>query len=291
MSPDRKRSFLLWLLLVILVACIVGFVFLAAAYLSQGKNQPTEKPPETTSQSERPPENWAGTYYYAGMPRTTAAFPDRITVLTNQGYVVGYCETRKDPAWVCYRLCRVGNLQAPPRPQGFTVDVRTQARINQHDYSGSGYDRGHMAPNYAIAVCDGAQAQLETFMMSNIVPQKPNLNRRVWERLEQVEVKDYAQRFTRVWVIDGPVFDANPPTLRSGVAVPKACYKIIVEEEHGRPKMLAFVMPQNVMGTESPSEFLTSVEEIQRETGLDFFTELPAEMQSKMEHERVAGMW
>jgi endonuclease G len=225
------------------------------------------------------------------MPRTTASFPDQITVLTNIGYVVGYSESRKNPSWVCYRLSQVGSLQAPPRPQTFSVDTRTGARVSPADYTGSGYDRGHMAPNYAIAVCYGSAAQLETFRMSNIIPQKPNLNRRVWERLEQEEVKTYAQRFKAVWVIDGPIFDATPPRLSSGVAVPKSCYKIIIQEESGQPRLLAFVMPQDVSGGEQASQFLTSVRAIEVETGLDFLNELPQELQDRVETEQAAQMW
>jgi endonuclease G len=148
-----------------------------------------------------------------------------------------------------------------------------------------------MAPNYAIAICYGSDAQLETFRMSNILPQKPNLNRRVWERLEREEVKTYAQRFKTVWVIDGPIFDATPSRLRSGVAVPRACYKIIIQEEHGQPRMLAFVMPQDATGSEKLGFFLTSVRKIEDETGLDFLNELPREMQDRVETVQAPQMW
>ena len=76
-----------------------------------------------------------------------------------------------------------------------------------------------------------------------------------------------------------------------GVAVPTACYKIIVEEQKGSPKILAFIMPQTVNGTESPGDFLTTVTEIERETGLNFFSELPARVQNRLESERAERMW
>ncbi len=292
MSKDKRPSILLWLLLIVLVVCITGIAILS----SQRVVQPPARSVSVEIVGTAPdapvkPEKWFDTYYYAGMPRTTAASPDQITVLTNTGYVVGYSESKKDPVWVCYRLSQVGSLQALPRPQQFSVDTRTRARISQADYTGSGYDRGHMAPNYAIAICYGSAAQLETFRMSNIIPQKPNLNRRVWERLEQEEVKTYAQRFKAVWVIDGPVFDATPPRLRSGVAVPKACFKIIIQEEYGQPRLLAFVMPQDATGSEQLGLFLTSVRAIEQETGLDFLNEMPRELQDKVESERAPQLW
>jgi len=92
-------------------------------------------------------------------------------------------------------------------------------------------------------------------------------------------------------VIDGPVFGQEAKRLACGVAVPTACFKIIVEAERGQPKTLAFIMPQTVEGTESPGEFLTNVGEIEKETGLDFFSELPKDAQSRMEAETAKGMW
>ncbi len=56
------------------------------------------------------------------------------------------------------------------------MDTLTIAKVTHNDYTHSGYDRGHMAPNYAIATRYGQEAQKETFLMSNIVPQLGNLN-------------------------------------------------------------------------------------------------------------------
>ena len=211
-------------------------------------------------------------------------------VLTNIGYVVGYDEQRKDPAWVCYRLFAGTNLALPRTNLKFKVDTRTQAKVKPTDYRGSGYDRGHMAPNAAIAVCYGTNAQLETFKMSNIIPQKTNLNQRVWERLESNE-RDYARQFTQVWVIAGPIFGAQPETLPSGVQVPEKCFKMIVLETNDQPKVLAFIIPQDVAGTEQPAQFLTNAAAIEEKTGLDFFSELPKVMQEQLEAEVAKGMW
>ena len=289
-EPTRRNKIALWVLSILLLFLLAAIVYVVTDWLSAQTEHPgTKQQPAVTEQSH--PASFAGPYCYAGTPKPLPTFQDTINILTNTGYLVGYCEARKDPVWVCYRLFTVSSFRAPPRPQGFTVDMRTRAKVSQHDYVGSGYDRGHMAPNYAIAVCYGGQAQLETFLMSNIIPQRPRLNRQVWERLEQEEIRDYAQRFKQVWVIDGPVFGQEAKRLACGVAVPTACFKIIVEAERGQPKTLAFIMPQTVEGTESPGEFLTNVGEIEKETGLDFFSELPKDAQSRMEAETPARMW
>lgn len=248
--------------------------------------EPAKRPQEVAEQPFTPS---AATYAYAGSPRPQEV-TDSILVLTNTGYLVGFSEAKRDPRWVCYRLFRVNSLQAPPRPSGFLTDARTRSRVNQTDYTGSGYDRGHMAPNYAIALCYGVQAQRETFLMSNIIPQDPDLNRRVWEHLEETEIKDYAQRYGQVWVVTGPVFK-GAETLRSGVAVPTACFKILVRESNGQPSTLAFVIPQTVTGNEQPAMFLTSVDEIEKETGLDFFSDLPDDVENRMEGVTASRVW
>jgi endonuclease G, mitochondrial len=81
------------------------------------------------------------------------------------------------------------------------------------------------------------------------------------------------------------------PRLSSGVAVPKACFKIIIQEERGQPRVLAFMMPQDVTGSEQLGLFLTTVREIEQETGLDFLNELPREIQDRVESERAPQMW
>ena len=99
-----------------------------------------------------------------------------------------------------------GHKRPPKRPEGFFTDPRTAARVESADYSESGYDRGHMAPNYAIGTRYGAAAQEETFKMSNVCPQRHRLNAGLWKDLETKIADNYTGRYGQVWVIDGPVF-------------------------------------------------------------------------------------
>jgi len=282
----RRQTIWMWVVffaLTVLIGCCCYLLLQTST-----KRQAT--PDSTASQPPPASDHWGDRYCYAGVPQPTPAFHDHITILTNTGYLVGYCEARRDPVWVCYRLFRPDSLQVPPRPKAFESDLRTTARVNSRDYTGSGYDRGHMAPNYAVAVCYGTNAQRETFLMSNIVPQRPTLNRQVWMRLEQTEIRDYAGRYGQVWVIVGPVFRSHNH-LKNDEDIPDACYKIICREEGGSLKMLAFIIPQTVKGTEFPQQFLTSIHEIETETGLNFFSTMPEDLQQRLESEKATGMW
>src|SRR5690606_812364 len=109
---------------------------------------------------------------YGGTPRPTAG-PDAalLRTLVNRAYIVGYNDARGNPAWAAYRVRDLAApASAPPRPDKFEIDRRTAARVSPDAYTGSGYDRGHLAPNFAIATRYGAAAQEETFLMSNITP-------------------------------------------------------------------------------------------------------------------------
>ena len=234
-----------------------------------------------------------GRIIFGGMPRARAA-GIQFTALRNKAYIVGYSEERRDPLWSAYRVIRVEGEVHEDRPKGnFLTDERTRARVTHNDFTGSGYDRGHMTPNFAIGTRYGPEAQLETFLLSNICPQAPALNQKVWEHLEKMEI-DYSNQLGEVWVVDGPVFgDLNGGTtskLRSGVSVPSAFYKIVVEAHAGTPRVFSVIMPQTVKGTESPRQFLTSVGEIEKETGLEFLWTLDAATQKGLK-EKVWAMW
>lgn len=226
---------------------------------------------------------------YAGAPQAQRL----LRILQNEGFVVGYDEVRRNPAWVAYRVFDTKDRTAGERPERFTVDERTRARVTPQEYTNTGFDRGHMAPNHAIALLYGEQAQEQTFLMSNIVPQAPDLNRRAWRDLEARILRSYARRFGEVWVVTGPIYAAGqaPDILGDGVAIPEACFKIVVDEhEHGL-RAQAFLIPQGVKGDEPLPQFLVSVRDIEARTGLNFFPDLPHEAQDSLETWVSPRLW
>lgn len=211
---------------------------------------------------------------YQGVPVTTASGPAYwLRNWRNPGFMLGYSEWRQNALWVTYKLTAKPQRHSGQRPKHFNIDNRSLMRVSSDDYRNSGFDRGHLAPNYAIASEYGRAAQLATFKMSNISPQKKNLNQKLWQRLEAVTADHFLARHRELWIITGPIFDDNITKLRSGVEIPDAFYKIIVKpgDETYPPEALSFVMPQKVRGNEPLSKFLSSIDAIEAATGLDFF--------------------
>lgn len=277
---------------IIALILLITAVGIAVYYYQQGK---TTRPTVITGPLKFPIEKAlveetarTNNIVYGGIPKYSGK--STLTVLQNKAYWVGYCDDRRNPLWVAYRLDPKRFSEKLKRPSGFKVDMRTLSRVNPKDFSKSGYDRGHMAPNSSIAQRYGLEAQLETFLMSNIVPQTPDLNRKVWQRLEKLE-DDYADNLETVWVITGPIFDEHIQTLAGNIEIPDAFYKMIFDEEKGNIRAKAMIIPQTVTGKEPLDSFFTSIDEIEKLTGLDFLWPLSDEVEDRLEAMTLKRLW
>lgn len=234
-------------------------------------------------------------YTWMGVPTWEAFRPTTMhRVLRNDGYLVGWSDVRVNPLWVSYQVAAVDDSSIGSRPN-FQTDWRTLWPVGTDSYAGSGYDRGHLAPNYAIAAVHGRSAQVDTFLMSNMTPQRPKLNRQLWQRLEEAVMDHFAPRFDRLQVITGPIFPENfmdNVFNRVGlVEVPAAFYKIIVVPHSEGPLALAFIMPQDVRGNEPLDDYLVTIDEIEARTGLNFFPDLTPAMEAVLEGELRTQGW
>jgi endonuclease G, mitochondrial len=229
--------------------------------------------------------------FYAGVP-IRAGYPNPITLLDNGAFVVGYDEIRRVPAWVAYRLFPNPGTFSFSRPSRFSIDERTRARISHDDYTNTGFSRGHMAPNFAIMTRYGREAQLATFTMSNIVPQRQALNGGPWENLESMIANDFAENLEEVWVITGPIFDDILELFaESSVEIPDQFYKIVVDEENGQPRSLAFIMNEDTRSPAKLEDFLVSIDAIETVAGFDFFPGLDDDAEEDLESDAADDLW
>ena len=214
-----------------------------------------------------------------GYPQSESA---SLRQLDNHGFVVGYDTTRQRPAWVGYRVSAIEGYRPMPRPS-FGADPRLAVSARTPGAFGHGYDRGHLAPNYAISQLYGAQAQRETFYYSNVVAQRPRVNQLVWQRLEEIEADDIAPRAETLWVFVGPVGGG-------GVQQPTAFYRIWAGRgADDRWQALAFRVEQSVQGDERLDGFIVSIDAIEAETGLNFLPALPKDVQAALEARPAAS--
>ncbi len=229
---------------------------------------------------------------YMGVPLTQNNWQNLNHTLRNEAYMLGYSERRKNPLWVIYKV--TNKIQRYGKRPSFYADWRSIANVTTSDYTRTGYNRGHLAPNYIIASRYGKRAQQETFLMTNISPQKPKFNQKIWQRLEEVSANHFSKLFTTFWVVTGPIFAKQPKTLKGqGIDIPTAFYKIfITPKTDTKPaKSLAFIMPQTAKSKDSLIKYVTTIDEIEKQTGIDFFWQLDDKIEEKLEQQQGYKDW
>ena len=235
------------------------------------------------------------TMSFMGVPQSKVIEINTFTrIFRNDAYMVGYSDIRANPLWVVYKLEASQNQQNHlKRLDHFSSDWRNFYRVTPNDYTNSGYDRGHMAPNHAIALLYGKKAQEETFLMSNITPQKPSLNQKKWQELEMLEVEEFMQKFKTVWVYTGPLFDKKSHYIKnSSIEIPDAFFKIYVGiEEDNTMRSLAFIMPQSVKTSDTLKKFIVTIREVEERSGFDFFHQLDDVRENTLETTIESERW
>jgi endonuclease G len=212
--------------------------------------------------------------------------------LNKEFFIVCHDAQQREPEWVTYHLTRADLAGGQSeRTENFRPDpeLPPNDRAELNDYRNSGYDRGHMAPAADFKRSDAAMSA--TFFLSNMTPQRPNLNRRIWAQLEE-RVRNLARSHGSIWIFTGPVFlDANGQptqprsTIGRRVAVPTHFYKVILcEHASGAREMYAYMLPNQLAPIARPlDDFAITVRAAETASGLNFFSALPDAEQQRLE--------
>lgn len=237
-------------------------------------------------------ESPAGEVFFAGAPkRIGLPAPSDVTIIDRGHFKIGWSNTLRHPLWCAYHVTRDFNYDIKKRPN-FTKDPSISTAPKPDAYTKSGYDRGHMAPNFAIASRYGEEAQRLTFRMSNIAPQTPNLNRGVWRNVEHRIAELWTARYGEIWVVVGCIPSRSKKEIPgTGIDIPTHFYQVIIAQEGMDVRALAMIFPQNVPWSAWAARNLISIKELEELTGLDFNPELPAFIQDPLESELPSRLW
>ncbi len=204
-------------------------------------------------------------------------------------YTLSYNENYEQANWVYYSLTDSMILNSgQERSNSFKMDKSViSISAKSSDYTNSGYDRGHLCPAGDMGF--SAIAMEESFLMSNISPQFPEFNRGIWKELEST-VRDWAKKERQLYVVTGPVFSDNKGTIgKEEVLVPGYYFKIIYDPAD-KPKMIAFVLP-NEKSDRPLTDFAVTVDDAEKLTGFDFFSQLADDVENKLEGEVQFAGW
>lgn len=202
-------------------------------------------------------------------------------VIHHEGYSLSYSESHEQAEWVAYELKKAHLAKTNFKRPYFEIDlaVKTGA-AHWRNYKKSGYDRGHLCPagdrRYSQFAHD------ETFLTSNISPQKHSFNSGIWNKLEQ-KVRYWASKYNGVFVATGGVLTGKMKTIgEEDVAVPNQFYKVLIDTNTGKTKMIAFLMSHQ--DSNRPLyEFVVPVDHIEALTGIDFFADLDDALENSLE--------
>lgn len=191
-------------------------------------------------------------------------------IIERKAYMSCYSYENKIPLFVAYKLTKESVTPSLKRPSRFYYDntIPSKYRSKLSHYKRSGFDKGHMMEN-ASADYD-KQAQLETFLLSNIVPQNSNLNRNAWAYLER-STRIAAKRYGTVYVITGAIPSKNNFLKKGHINIPAYMYKIINIPSQNKTTVILVPNDNSVAKDKIlTSKYKSSIEEIEKMTGIRF---------------------
>lgn len=220
-----------------------------------------------------------------GLPVGTPATND---LVVRDVYALSSNDATKFADWVAFRV-DAETIEAEEstsrqwRPDPWLDDAET---LEPGDYRGAydalGVDRGHQAP---LATLRGTGAWEETNYLSNITPQRSALNQGPWRLLEE-RVRDLIGAYEAAYVATGPLYERTMPSLPGadeGHRVPSGYWQVVLVEGEGGLRAAAFVMDQDTPRSAPVLDGLTTIDEVERRSGLDLFAALPDAAEAGLE--------
>jgi len=224
----------------------------------------------------------------------TSSFDYLPTSTTNQiikhnFYTLSYHEKYEQAEWVAYELKKEHLIGTNRKRPFFEPDKKVKTKsANYRNYKNSGFSKGHLCPAGDRKFSEDAYN--ETFLTSNISPQKLDFNGGVWNRLEQ-KTRFWASKERHLFVITGGVLNNDLSTIgKEKVAVPKYFYKILLDNSEPEVKAIAFLMPHNE-SKEPLFNFVVSIDSIEKLTQLDFFPALCDSIENQLEKNSNYKKW
>jgi endonuclease G, mitochondrial len=217
-------------------------------------------------------------HFVAGQPPqlVNAKLKSRTQELCYEAFAVLHSGQSRTPLYAAERLTRQSLEKARElsRKDSFQAEDRLpeRDRAELSDYSRSGYDRGHLAPNANMPT---RKAQSESFSLANMVPQVHENNAGVWAGLEAA-ARQLARDEGELYVISGPVFSGNEvKSIGRGVLVPTQLWKVIYSPKQQRAG--AYLIDND----KTQDYQVISIAELQKLAGINPLPALPAQARDK----------
>lgn len=215
----------------------------------------------------------------------------------------------KDKAqrWTCYQMHNGNSAENWKRndwtdtswkgdPFQEDTSIPKQYRTTLADYRNSGYDRGHICPSADRLYSKDVNEQ--TFYMSNMHPQLHAFNAGIWDNMEnQVRAWNVNEFRDTLFVCKGGTINASLKQVKthtkSGLIVPKYFFMAILCKKNGKYKAIAFwaTHTDTKSSDKKPYDYTLSIDELEKKTGIDFFCNLPDNIENEVEMTADRSSW
>lgn len=267
-----------------------GYILLivaAAAYMGYGMYRQRhsnaeaarENSPSTVAPASRIPAN--GPAHFDGLDRVRISGDNPSQEKDYTGFRLSFNKDTRTPNWVAWELLGCETSGDSPRNNNFWTDDDIYGCPVADDYRRSGYDRGHMCP--AADQKWSPDAMNDCFVFTNMCPQDHYLNSGAWNTLEN-KSRVWAKRDSAIVIVAGPIYDTSDTKTigPNEVRVPGAFFKVIVAPYVTKPRGIAFIYP-NMSSPGNMQNYVTTIDEVEKITGFDFFHTLPDNLENEIE--------
>jgi len=209
-------------------------------------------------------------------------------ILTGRYFTIGYSWYFRQPKWTLEIIRPDRDLfkdfEKIQRLDNFRADTRIPKRFRAGlgAYKDSGFDRGHLVASANQDLRDIQNS--ETFLLSNMSPQRPQFNRGIWRELE-MEIRELNARKSifETYVLTCPVFYFGEKVDRIGkgqknfgisVPIPHAFIKsVLTENKRGKHRLWTFEIPNKVQ-TDDLGKFLVKTYDAEQIVGGRFWNRI-----------------
>lgn len=210
-------------------------------------------------------------------------------ILERKGYSLSYNPTLLIPNWVAWRLTAEHVNGDCPRDNTYYEDEDVSCpKATNEDYKGSGWSKGHMCP--AGDNKWDSEAMRESNLLTNICPQHASLNSGLWNAIER-NCRKWAKKYGKLYIVCGPVLlNRDHETIgKNNVVVPEAFFKVILRLSP-EPTAIGFVVRNNE-GKKKKDQYINTVDDVERITGIDFFPFLEDNIENMVEASVNTDEW
>lgn len=211
-------------------------------------------------------------------------------LLVKEQYTSSYDRDRGIPNWTSWHLDS-DSLGSTRRQNDFRPDETLPDgwyQVTPGDYSGSGYDRGHMTPSgdRTSSITDNSA----TFLMTNMIPQASKNNQQTWANLENY-CRELVGEGNELYIVAGG--QGTKEYIADGrVAVPEYTWKVILVQPEGTDDLSRVTADTRVISVYVPNDnnvvsdwrdYLVSADYVENQTGYDFLADVPDEVENQIE--------